>query len=110
MKAYMKERWVKRGVKIAMIVPVAFVGMGFLIMLLWNWLVPAVFGGHTINFWQAWGIFFLSKLLFGGFDGGPGRRKKARLQDRWEHMTPEERERFRQGMAGRTESSAPGPA
>jgi hypothetical protein len=105
----MNERWVKRGVKIAMIAPLAFVGIGFLIMLLWNWLAPAVFGGRTINFWQAWGIFLLSKLLIGGFDGGPGRGRK-RLRDRWQHMTPEERERFRQGMTGQSESSAPGPA
>jgi hypothetical protein len=107
----MNQRWVKKGVKIALIAPFAFVGFGFLIMLLWNWLVPAVFGGHTINFWQAWGIFFLSKLIFGGFNGGPGRHHgKGRIRDRWEHLTPEERERFRQGMTGQPESSAPGPA
>jgi len=106
----MNERWVKKGVKIAMIAPVAFVAIGFLIMLLWNWLAPTVFAGRTINFWQAWGIFLLSKLLFGGFHGGSGHRGRARLRDRWQHMTPEERERFRQTMSGGHESSAAGPA
>jgi len=106
----MNERSVKRGVKIAMIAPVAFVALGFLVMLLWNWLVPTVLGGRTINFWQAWGIFFLCKLLFGGFNGGPGRRGQKRLRERWQHMTPEERARFCQGISGRPEAGAPGPA
>ncbi|HUB83089.1 MAG TPA: hypothetical protein VMB03_30020 [Bryobacteraceae bacterium] len=93
-----------------MIAPVAFVGIGFLVMLLWNWLVPSVLGGRTINFWQAWGIFFLSKLLFGGFQGGSGHRSQRRLRERWEHMTPEERARFGRGVAGQPEAGAPGPA
>jgi len=104
----MNERWVKKGVKIAMIAPVAFVGLGFLIMLLWNWLVPTALGGRTINFWQAWGIFFLSKLLFGGFQGGSNKHARGRMKDRWAHMTPEERARFCQGVTGQSESGAPG--
>lgn len=33
-------------------------------MLLWNWLMPAIFGLTKITFWQAFGINFLSGLLF----------------------------------------------
>jgi len=82
-------------------VPVVIVVVGFLVMFLWNWLVPTLFGGHTINFWQAWGIFILSKILLGGFGGRSGRggHWKRRIRDRWEQMTPEEREKLRAGMA-----------
>jgi len=34
--------------------------------------MPALFGWHLINFWQAVGILVLSKILFGGFRGRPG--------------------------------------
>ena len=40
----MKARWVKKGVKIAVMAVLAVGVFGFLVMSLWNWLVPAVFG------------------------------------------------------------------
>lgn len=33
---------------------------------LWNWLMPEIFGIKTITFWQAWGVVFLSGILFKG--------------------------------------------
>ena len=77
--------------------------IGEIVMHLWNWLLPPLFGWHTIGFWQALGLLVLSRILFGGFGGhggGPGRRRR-RMQERWEQMTPEEREQFRQSMRGR---------
>jgi hypothetical protein len=74
---------------------------GYVVMSLWNWLMPLLFGWHVITFWQALGIFVLSKILFGGLRGGHGGRWRHRLNERWEHMTPEEREKFRDGMRGR---------
>jgi hypothetical protein len=99
----MKARRVVRGLKIAGIGITAVVVFGFIVMSLWNWLAPAVFGLRTISFWQALGILVLSKILFGGFRGQPGYREhwRRRMSARWERMTPEEREEFRQGMAGR---------
>jgi hypothetical protein len=75
----------------------------FVVMRLWNWLMPAVFGWHLINFWQAVGLLVLSKILFGGFHGRRGRHMywRHRMSERWEKMTPEERDKFRQGMRGR---------
>ncbi len=35
------------------------------LMLLWNWLMPVIFGLTTITFWQALGLLVLSKILFG---------------------------------------------
>jgi Ca2+/H+ antiporter, TMEM165/GDT1 family len=99
----MNTRRVKRGLKIG-VIGLAAVGLfGFIVMSLWNWLAPAVLGLHAITFWQALGILILSKILFGGFRGGPGGggRWKHRVNERWQQMTPEEREKFRQGMASR---------
>jgi len=87
---------------------------GAVVMALWNWLAPALFGAHAIDFWQALGLLVLSKLLFGGFRGGLGRHRhwRARMAQRWDEMSDEERERFRQGMrarcGGRNVEPAPG--
>ena len=99
----MKARWVKRGLRVGVIGVVGVAVFGFIVMSLWNWLAPAVFGLRTITLWQALGILILSKILFGGFRrrpgyGGPWRR---RMSERWQQMTPEEREKFRQGMFSR---------
>lgn len=72
---------------------------GLVVMSLWNWLTPELFGWKPISYLQALGVLVLSKILFGSFrgHGHPGYihdRKSARL----ERMTPEERERFRSDM------------
>jgi|SRR5947199_217855 len=90
-------------VKIVVMVAVACVVFGFVVMHLWNWLMPPIFGLRTITFAQAFGLLLLSKLLFGGFHrhGGGGRGWKRHMAARWAEMTPEEREKFRAGMRGR---------
>ena len=35
------------------------------VMLLWNWLMPTIFGLPVVTFWQSLGLMFLSSLLFG---------------------------------------------
>jgi hypothetical protein len=99
----MRSRWIVRGVKIAMMVVVGVAVFGFIVMSLWNSLLPEIFGLPAIGFWQALGLLVLSKILFGGFRGGRGYggHWRGRMTERWENMTPEEREKFRQGMAGR---------
>ncbi len=89
------------------IVPVVMAGaffvFGYVVMHLWNWLAAAVFGWRLISFWQAVGILLLARILFGRLPGvhGPGGYWRGRMMERWEKMTPEEREKFRQGMRGR---------
>jgi hypothetical protein len=97
--------------KLLWIAPLAIAGMALLIALggtivqmLWNWLLPALFGFPQITFWQALGVLVLSRILFGGFGGGHsgGRSRKRRwMEEQCEQMTPEERERFRQRMRER---------
>jgi len=99
----MRRRWV-------FIVPAAIVGMvlfaaigGLVVGALWNWLLPPLFGWHTITFWQALGLLALCRILFGGLGLHNTSRSHARrrMAERWERMTPEERERFRKGMWSR---------
>jgi hypothetical protein len=92
-----------KALKIAAFVILASLVFGFVIMHLWNWLIPAIFGLHRITFWQGLGLFVFSKILFGGFHRGHGGRRhwKQHMQERWEKMSPEEREKFRAGMRGR---------
>jgi hypothetical protein len=85
--------------KIALFGALAVGMMTFLVMSLWNVLMPAIFAVHTISFWQSLGLIVLSKILFGGFrpfGGGP--RWRRRMIGRWEQMTPEERQKFKQGL------------
>lgn len=87
--------------KIIAIVIVAALAMGFVVMHLWNWLVPGIFGLRMITFWEAIGLLLLSKLLLGGFHKHGGRAGwKRHMEEKWEKMSPEERERFRKGIRG----------
>lgn len=76
---------------------------GEVVMHLWNWLLPMLFGWRQITFWQSVGVLALCRILFGGLGGRGGHRPnfRRRMWERWERMTPEEREKFRQGMGGR---------
>src|SRR5262245_15174371 len=99
----MRPRWMN----LIWIGPLAILGMlffaflgGEVVKLLWNWLLPPLFGLPRIAFWQALGLLALSRILFGGC-GWRGRgsvrsRIRQRIEERCEFMTPEERERFRQ--------------
>lgn len=97
----MRHHPIVRGIKIALFVVVASTVLGFVVKELWNILVPPIFGWHTITFWQGIGLLLLCKILFGGFHrhGGGGRNRwRQHMKERWERMTPEEREKFSRGM------------
>jgi hypothetical protein len=89
--------------KIAMFVVAGSVVVGFVVKELWNALVPQIFGGPLITYWQALGLFVLSKLLFGGFHrhGGGRNHWKQQMMERWAQMSDDEREKFRSGVRGR---------
>ncbi len=91
----MKRFWIFRGLKFLVIATVAVTLFGYVVMSLWNWVVPAVTGFHSVTFVQAVALLVLSRILFGGLRGqGGGWHWRHRLRDRWEQMTPEQRERF----------------
>jgi hypothetical protein len=104
------------------IVPFAMAGMlvltfigGEIVKLLWNWLVPPLFGWPQVTFWQAFALLALCRILFGGFGFSGGSRSHVRRRivdrmrdrmadrvgDHWDRMSPEERERFRQRVRER---------
>ncbi len=87
--------------KIGLLAIIGIGALGAVVMLLWNWLIPAVFlGAQPVSYLQALGILFLSKILFGGFHG----RGHGRWRDRhhhWESMSPEEREQLKGQFDGR---------
>ncbi len=41
--------------------------LGYVVMHLWNWLMPDLFSITTITFWQSVGVVVLARLIFGGF-------------------------------------------
>ena len=97
--------WVMKIIKVILIVAIVGSAMSFLVMMLWNQLMPALFGVSTITFWQSLGILVLAKLIFGfsrgwsgGHWGGHHRHQywKSKMEDRLKNMSPEERDRFRE--------------
>lgn len=77
----------------------------FVVMSLWNNILPTVIHVEPITFWQAAGIFILCKILFGfGKMGGHDRKKmlfKKRMAERFKNMDPEERARFEERFGKR---------
>ena len=65
-----------------------FAGFGALVMLLWNALMPQIFGLTTIGYWQALGISLLGRLLIGGGLGGCGKQEKAKHKKHWRSCGP----------------------
>ena len=51
---------------------------GYVIMWLWNWLMPEIFGLTTLTYWQAVGLFILLKLLLGGCGSGGSCKKSSK--------------------------------
>ena len=92
--------WIKRAIFIPIAIAAGIFIFGSVVMLLWNNLLPIVFGFKVITFWQAIGLLVLAKILFGGFGGGHGRHRchcqcqhdHMHRHGRWMHLTPEERE------------------
>jgi hypothetical protein len=98
--------WVKKIIFIPFLVAAGLFVFGNLVMYLWNAILPEVMPVHTITFWQALGIFLLSKILFGGYHGGDHRHhahddRRKELREQWMKMNPEEREKMRSRVWGR---------
>jgi len=81
------------GEKVALVVLFVILGagllflFGYVVMLLWNWLMPEIFGLKTLTYWQAWGMLALSCILFGRIGGSGGksgsssdRKRKRKLR------------------------------
>jgi len=109
-----RNSWLLRGLRFLAFAALFVAAAGFITMSLWNWLVPALFHGPSINFGQTIGLLLLSRILFGGWGrGGHAQASWARKKKMWREkvesrlagMTPEQQEKFRQKM-----QTACGPA
>jgi hypothetical protein len=99
----------RRALKFLVFAVLLVVVLSLVVMSLWNWLMPTIFGSRLITFWQALGLLVLARVLFGRCGGGPGRRMhwRHRMMEHWNQMTPEEREQFAEGMRGHCQRFGP---
>jgi len=105
--------WFLRAIKFVIFLALFLLIGGCITMSLWNWLIPELFNGPVITFWQTIGLLLLSKILFGGFGkgfcGGRGRRDKwsGRWGNDWNNrcgMSKEEwKERMKEKWKGKAE-------
>lgn len=99
------RRWYKLPLIIA-----AVALFGALVWLLWNSLIPQLFSGPVLSYWQALGILLLTHILVRGWwphSHSPRRRwftTDDRLVEYLSTLTPEERDRILAKMKSRTES------
>ena len=95
-----RRHWVAKIVGGVVVVAVIATCVGWIVTLLWNWLMPTLFGLAAITFWQALGLFLLGRILVGSMRGFNGRhhRHHRRMHERWERMSAEERESFSRGL------------
>jgi uncharacterized membrane protein YGL010W len=82
---------------------IAVLLLGFVVMLLWNFIFPIVLHTEKITYWQALGLFVLCRILFFGFnrrrfsDRKPHMwRNNAAWRQKWMSMNDEERAKFRE--------------
>lgn len=93
--------------KFRFLMPIGFLaivaGFSAVVMLLWNWLMPLLFGLVVISFWQALGLLVLCRILFGSFGGGhrmmfagmmKGIHGCSPFHEKWTRLTPEQRKEF----------------
>jgi len=107
----MKNKFrILKGIKIVAAIVFFVTLFGFGTMHLWNWLVPDLFHGPIITFWQAIGLIVLCKILFGGFHGrwrgrghcgGNREQWKEKMKERIANMTPEQKEKFKNRCGGK---------
>ncbi len=99
----MRNRKFNKVKKISCFIPVvALIAavLGFVVMFLWNWILPEVAHAGKLNYWQALGLLVLCRLLFGNFNKGGGHngfRERARgMRAKWDSMNEEERAKFKE--------------
>jgi len=100
----MMNRKFSKGKKFIFFLPVVALiatALGFIVMYLWNLILPEVTHAGRLNFWQALGLLVLCRLLFGNFNKGGGghnrfREKAMGMRSKWQSMNDEERAKFKE--------------
>jgi len=98
-----RSRWAKFILLFILVAPIAIFLFGKVIMLLWNNILTPVLHVSEITFWQGLGILVLAKILFGSFGGRGGyNRYYSKQRMMWNHMTPEQKEKFKEEWKNRS--------
>jgi hypothetical protein len=116
----MKRHWFRFGVRFLLFALLFLALAGLAVMGLWNALLPHLFGVPLIGFGQALGLLLLGRLLFGfgfrgprgygprgwgqregGYGGPRHERWRQKMEERWQALTPEQREQMRQRWESR---------
>jgi len=99
----MRNRKFGKGKKFIFFLPVVALiatALGFVVMYLWNWILPEITHAGRLNFWQAIGLLVLCRILFGNFNKGGGggafREKAYNMRAKWHSMNEEERTKFKE--------------
>ena len=110
------KHWIVGGLISVVVAALFFGAIGFVVMLLWNWLIPCIFHSEPIDLWQAFGLLALSRILFANFGngfwqhnhkcnqcGGSGlfqqkQHWREKMKAKMETMSPEDREDFKAQM------------
>ena len=102
------KKWVKYIPLFIVLFIVAVIVFSYIVMSLWNWLIPELFGGPMITMWQAIGLLLLSKILFGSFNHGHHKHNehpkshiewKDKFHEKFKERTPH----FEEGKTADTE-------
>ena len=87
----------------------AMIVFTFVVMWLWNWLVPEVFNGPILSYWQTLGLLVLTKILFSGMGGGSGSKSSPKRycnDENYSHMPKSRwRKKYEAKMNGKVEDA-----
>jgi len=97
-----EERTIGEKVGLGILFAIGGIGLlflfGWVVMLLWNWLMPEIFGLKTVSYWQAWGLLLLSCILFGRMGGSnSGKKSDSRRKKELRRYMAEECEKDASG-------------
>lgn len=99
-----KGIWIGKIIIWAIVLVAIVFGIVMGTMYLWNILIPELFNGPVLNFWQTLGLLALSKIFLWTFGcrhrshRHGGGHMKQNWKERWANMDEAERERFKQKM------------
>ena len=80
---------------------ILFVGIfSLLVLLLWNWLMPSIFGLPAITYFQAVGLLILAKILFFGFHGRSSHNHCYKPREYWKKRFEEEHTSGAENLSG----------
>lgn len=98
----MKTWWIKKTIAFTALAAFLILALGGIVMLLWNAIVPEVFGTAALTYWQAVGLLLLTQILFRGIGRWRGHHHagvhshwKHKLEEKLASLSPEEREKFK---------------